>query len=209
MSLFTYAAAFSYAYLQLTAGTGALVLFGSVQATMIGWGILTGERLHRIEWLGLAAALAGLVILTFPGLSAPRPQAIGLMTLAGAAWGLYSIGGRGVSKPLSATATNFARSVPFALGASLVTGLHAHASPKGALLAVTSGSLASGVGYALWFAALPALTSSRAAIVQLGVPVLAGAGGVLLLGEPITPRLLVASAAILGGVATASLRPRG
>jgi drug/metabolite transporter (DMT)-like permease len=208
MALFTYAAAFSYAYLQLTAGTGALVLFGSVQATMIGGGLMRGERLHRIEWVGLAAAFAGLVALTFPGLAAPRPSAIGLMALAGAAWGLYSIAGRGVSKPLAATATNFARSVPFAVGASLATGLHAHASTRGILLAVASGSLASGVGYALWFAALPGLTSARAAIVQLGVPVLAGAGGVILLGEPITPRLLVASVVILGGVAVASMRPR-
>jgi drug/metabolite transporter (DMT)-like permease len=161
-----------------------------------------------MEWIGLALALSGLVLLALPGMSAPPPRAMGLMIAAGAAWGIYSLGGRGVSQPLGATAGNFARSVPFALGASLVSGLHAHASLRGVLLALASGALASGCGYSLWFAALPGLTAARAAIVQLGVPVLAAAGGVLLLGEAITPRLAGVASLIFIGVALATLGRR-
>ncbi|MBI3449993.1 MAG: DMT family transporter [Acidobacteria bacterium] len=208
VALFIYAAAFSWAYVRLTAGTGALVLFASVQATMIGWGLAKGERVKRAEWWGIAAALSGLVVLTFPGLTAPDPGALGLMAAAGAAWGAYSLAGRGGSSPLRTTASNFLKAVPLAAGASLVSLSGAHLSARGALLAAASGALASGVGYALWFAALPALRATRAAIVQLLVPALAASMGVALLGEPITARLVVAAAAIFGGVAVASLSGR-
>jgi len=207
VTLFAYAGAFSFAYLRLSAGSGALILFASVQATMISWGLFEGESVRRAEWIGLAIAFGGLVALTFPGLSAPDAEGAAMMSLAGVAWGIYSLLGRRVGDPLAATASNFARSLPLALGASLATLLHAHISARGALLAIASGSLASGVGYTLWYAALPSLPATRAAIVQLAVPVIAAAGGVLLLGESITPRLLGAGALVLGGVAAAVLRP--
>lgn len=204
-ALFAYAAAFSYAYLRLEAGAGALILFASVQVTMIGWGWLRGERPGLLEWLGLAVALGGLIALTIPGLSAPDPVGAGLMAAAGAAWGVYSLRGRSGLRALAATAGNFARSVPLAVALVLAAWASRHLSAKGALLASISGSLASGVGYSLWYAALPGLPATRAAVVQLAVPVLAAAGGVALLGEHPSLRLVGAGAAILGGVALALL----
>jgi len=205
-ALFAYAAAFSFAYLALPAGTGALILFGVVQATMIGWGLVGGERLRPVVWLGLGLAVSGLVALTLPGLSAPDPAGALCMAVAGVAWGVYSLLGRGTKDPLAATAGNFLRAVPMALALSFGAALlgHApHAGVRGLLLAAASGALASGIGYSLWYAALRDLPASRAAIAQLSVPALAAAGGVLLLGEPLTPRLAMAGAAILAGVATA------
>ena len=205
-ALFAYAAPFSYAYLRLSTGTGALVLFGVVQATMIGWGIIRGERPRAIVWLGLAVAAAGLIALTAPGVSAPDPLGAAGMALAGASWAIYSLRGRVTGgDPLLATASNFARSLP--LGAALVgaaallTGLHA--TPRGLVLAVASGAITSGLGYSLWYAALPALTATRAAVLQLAVPLLASLGGALLLGERPSLRLVGAGVAILGGVALA------
>ena len=205
-ALFAYAAPFSFAYVSLGAGVGALVLFAVVQATMIGWGVARGDRPRPAVWLGLAIAVGGLVGLTAPGASAPDPLGVGAMAVAGAAWGVYTLRGRASAiDPVVANAASFARTLPVAaalVAAAGVTGGLA-ASPRGAALAVASGAIASGAGYALWYAALRGLTVSRAAILQLLVPVLAAAGGVLLLGETASLRLLVAGGAILGGVALA------
>ncbi len=207
-ALFTYAAAFSLAYLRLSTGVGALVLFATVQATMIGVGIFRGERPSGGEWVGLAIAFAGLVLLTLPGAVAPDPVGVALMSLAGAAWGIYSLRGRASRSPLAATAANFARSVPMALAGLAIGWSSAHASSRGVWLAATSGAVASGLGYSLWYLALPGLTATRAAVIQLTVPVLAAFAGVLVLGESIRARLAIAGAMILGGVAIAVLRKR-
>ena len=198
-----YALPFSFAYLALTTGTGALILFGAVQLTMIGTGIARGERPANREWLGLVLAVAGLVALVGPGVSAPPAWAAGLMALAGAAWGAYSLRGRGAADPLRETAGNFVRSVAFAVPALLLARGGLHADRDGVLLAAASGGLASGCGYAIWYAALPALTATRAAVAQLAVPAIAAAAGIVLLGEPLTLRLLLSGCAILGGVALA------
>jgi drug/metabolite transporter (DMT)-like permease len=206
-ALFAYAALFSFAYLRLTAATGALVLFAAVQATMIGWAIARGTRPRPGEWLGLAIAGGGVVVLAAPGLAAPDPLGGALMAAAGASWGIYSLRGRtGRGRPLAATADNFARAVPLAAGLLIVVAvLGFHASLRGVALAAASGALASGVGYSLWYAALPRLSAQRAAIIQLAVPALAAGGGVVMLGEPFAPRLAIASAAILGGILVALL----
>jgi drug/metabolite transporter (DMT)-like permease len=205
-ALFAYAIAFSFAYLRLGASVGALVLFGVVQTTMILGGLRSGERPRAMQWLGLAIAFAGLVALNFPGLSAPDPLGAGLMAIAGVAWGVYSLLGRGCANPLAATADNFMRSVPMAALASLATLSLVLTSPSGLALAVASGALTSGIGYSLWYAALRTLGATRAAIVQLAVPVLTAIGSVLLLGESVTARLVIAGAAILAGVALAVFR---
>jgi drug/metabolite transporter (DMT)-like permease len=201
LALFAYAAGFSFAYLSLPAATGALLLFGAVQATMIGHGLWAGERLQRMQLGGLALALGGLVGLLLPGLSAPPLGGSLLMLGAGVAWGVYSLRGRGSGDPLKVTAGNFLRAVPLAAALSLA--MHGGTSLDGAGLtcAVLSGALASGVGYALWYAALPALKATTAATVQLSVPVIAAMGGIVLLGEPMTLRVVLASVAILGGIA--------
>jgi len=197
--LFAYVALFSFAYLSLSAGTGALILFGAVQLTMLGAGLRAGERFAPAAWAGLAAAIAGLFYLVSPGVSAPAPLGATAMALAGAAWGVYSLRGRGIADPLAATASNFARAAPLALSA--LTAGAAHADAPGVALAVASGALSSGIGYVIWYAALRGLTAMRAATVQLSVPPIAAMGGALMLAEPITPRLMLASAAILGGIA--------
>lgn len=199
--LFAYVGCFSFAYLTLSAGTGALILFGAVQVTMIGAGLRAGESFRPVAWAGLLLAVGGLVYLVSPGLSAPPLVGALLMAAAGVAWGAYSLRGRGVADPLLATARNFLRATPFAIGLSLLTVANAHASPAGVALAVASGALTSGIGYVVWYAALTGLTAMRAATVQLSVPPIAAFGGALLLAEPITPRLALASAAILGGIA--------
>jgi len=198
--LFAYAAAFSFAYISLAAGTGALILFGAVQATMILVALRSGERPHRLEWLGLLMALAGLVYLVLPGLSAPSPAGSALMAVAGIAWGVYSLRGRGVDDPTRATTANFIRAVPFALIVSAIALRGISVSPRGALLAILSGAVTSGLGYVLWYMAVRGLTATRAAIVQLSVPVIAAAGGVVFLAEDVSPRLVVSTVMILGGV---------
>ena len=201
LSLFVYAAGFSFAYVKLPAAVGALILFGAVQATMIGYGLWSGERIRGMKTVGLCAAFAGLITLLLPGLSAPPMDSSALMLAAGVAWGIYSLRGKGTGAPLVDTAGNFLRAVPFT---ALLYAIRAAGAPQdsaGVLYAVVSGGLASGVGYALWYAALPGLKSTTAATVQLSVPVLAAAGGVIFLGEPITLRLLLSSAGILGGIA--------
>ena len=210
IALFVYATFFSLAYLRIAAGVGALLLFGAVQATMLGGGLLRGERPGGREWLGLALSLAGLVLLTRPGLTAPAPLGAALMIGAGVAWGVYSLRGWG-ARALPANASNFARSVPFALLASVLALALAppQLTPAGAALAVTSGGLASGVGYAIWYAALRGLSAAQAGIVQLSVPPLAAAGGALLLGEAVTTRLVASGGLVLGGIAFAVTSRRG
>lgn len=201
--LFAYAICFSFAYLGLTAATGALILFGSVQLTMIGAALVKGERPHLPEWLGLIFAFSGLVYLVFPGLSAPPVLSSALMILAGIAWGFYTLRGRGSTNPLAETAGNFLRSVPMAIAAGLPFLAQIHISPKGILFAVLSGAVASGLGYSVWYAALKFHTATRAAILQLAVPALAALGGVIFLAEAISARLILASGLILGGIGLA------
>lgn len=200
-ALFVYAAGFSFAYVSLPASTGALLLFGAVQITMIGHGIRTGERLLKLQMAGLVIALAGLVGLLLPGLSAPPMFGSILMLAAGAAWGIYSLRGRGAGDPLRVTSGNFIRAVPFAAALSILTVGRTSLDSAGFCYAIASGALTSGIGYSIWYAVLPALKAAKAATVQLSVPVIAGLGGVLLLDEPITLRLILASLAILGGIA--------
>lgn len=201
LALFTYAAGFSFAYVSLPAASGALLLFGAVQATMIGHGIWTGERLLRLQWFGLMLALAGLVGLLLPGLSAPPAFGSLLMLGAGVAWGIYSLRGRGAGDPTRVTAGNFLRAVPIAAALSMAMVDRSSLDSTGITYAVASGALASGIGYAIWYTVLPALKAAKAATVQLSVPVIAALGGIVILGEPLTLRLMLSSIAILGGIA--------
>ncbi|WP_322088149.1 DMT family transporter [Burkholderia sp. BCC1999] len=199
--LFAYVACFSFAYLTVSAATGALILFGAVQLTMFAAGWHAGERFAPAGWAGFGAALAGLLYLVSPGLAAPTPSGAALMTVAGIAWGIYSIRGRRTTDPVAATAGNFMRAAPLALVLSAVLAARTHLTPSGIVLAVLSGALTSGIGYVIWYAALRYLTAMRAAAVQLSVPPIAACGAVLFLSEQPTWRLALASAAILGGVA--------
>jgi drug/metabolite transporter (DMT)-like permease len=199
--LFAYMACFSFAYLSLGAGTGALILFGAVQLTMFIAALRGGEYFALWSWAGLALAFGGLVYLVSPGVTAPDAVGALLMMVAGIAWGLYSLHGKGSGDPLEATANNFIYAVPLVILVSLVFRTDLAASRDGVLLAIASGAVASGLGYATWYAALKGLSGTRAATVQLSVPVIAAFGGVVLLSEHITLRLLIASAATLGGVA--------
>lgn len=211
-ALFAYAIAFSYAYIGLSAGTGALILFGAVQASMLGWALLRGERFGALQMLGFALAIAGLVALLLPGLSAPPLGSALLMLLAGVAWGVYSLRGRGAGDPTAATAGNFLRAVPMAVAVLAVAVLLAPAAIQidlpGSLYAISSGALTSGLGYAIWYRALPLLRASTAATVQLSVPVITAVAGVVLLSEPVSLRLVLASIAVLGGVALIVLLPK-
>jgi len=201
LALFVYAAGFSFAYISLPAGTGALLLFGAVQATMIIWALSQGERLRAGQSIGLALALAGLVALVLPGLSAPPLGGSLLMLSAGVAWGVYSLRGKAAGDPATATAGNFLRAVPLAVGLSVALLPWARLDRTGIGYAILSGAIASGAGYAIWYTVLPALRAASAATVQLSVPVLAAAGGILFLGETLTLRVIGASVAVLGGIA--------
>ena len=209
-ALFAYAAAFSFAYVSLPTGVGALLLFGAVQATMIVAGLRAGERLNGRQGTGLALAVGGLGYLLLPGLSAPPLGGALLMLAAGIAWGVYSLRGRGrgTADPLGATAGNFLRAAPLGIGLSVAALPWVQVDAAGAGYAVLSGALASGAGYAVWYAALRGLDATHAATVQLAVPVIAAAGGTLLLDEPVTLRLMLASMAILGGIALVVLSRR-
>lgn len=199
--LFAYMILFSFAYLSLGAGTGALILFGAVQLTMFGFALRTGEAFARLSWAGLALAVGGLVYLVSPGVTAPNPVGASLMGLAGVAWGSYSLLGRRTADPMQVTALNFICALPLA-GVTVLLSLHGlHVTPQGAVLATASGAVASGLGYFLWYAALRGLAATQAATVQLCVPVIAAFGGVLLLGETVSLRLILASIATLGGIA--------
>jgi len=199
-ALFVYAAGFSFAYLSLTAATGALLLFGAVQLTMTGYGLWRGERLQHLQVVGLLLACSGVVGLLLPGLSAPPLFGSVLMLGAGAAWGVYSLRGKGAADPGRVTAGNFLRAVPFALALSLLTVAHASLDAAGLGYAVFSGAIASGLVYVIWYSVLPALTATGAATVQLSVPVFATLGGSVFLNEPISLRLVLASTAVLGGI---------
>lgn len=201
LALFAYAAGFSFAYVSLPAATGALLLFGVVQATMIGHGMWTGERLGRMQLAGFILAFGGLIGLLLPGLSAPPLLGSVFMLGAGIAWGIYSLRGKGAGNPIRVTAGNFLRATPIAAALSLFM---IHGTPldyAGIGYAILSGALASGMGYAIWYMVLPALKATQASIVQLSVPVITALGGILFLGESLTLRLALASAAILGGIA--------
>ena len=201
LALFLYAAGFSFAYVDVAAGTGALLLFGAVQATMILWGLHKGERLRAIQIVGLIVAMTGLVVLLFPGLSAPPLFGSILMLGAGVAWGIYSLRGKREKNPVTATTGNFVRAVPFAAALSIIFLRWLDLDLAGVIYAIISGAITSGLGYVIWYSVLPSLKAASAATVQLSVPVLAAAGGILLLGEPLTLRYLLASVAILGGIA--------
>ncbi|PPV36942.1 EamA family transporter [Ectopseudomonas oleovorans] len=201
LALFTYAAAFSFAYLQLDTGVGALLLFGAVQLSMLLWGLLRGERLGLGASLGTALAMAGLLALLLPGASAPPLLAALLMLLAGVAWGAYSLLGRGQGDPLAVTTGNFLRAAPLAVLLALVLLSQLNWDGPGLFYAVLSGALTSGVGYAIWYSALPGLRASQAATVQLSVPILAALGGSLLLSEALSLRLTLSAVAVLGGIA--------
>lgn len=205
--LFAYMACFAFAYLTLGAGTGALLLFGAVQLTMFAAALRAGERFGARAWAGFAIAAAGLVYLVFPGVTAPDPLGALLMVAAGVAWGLYSLRGRRARDPVGATTLNFLYAVPLALVVSLFFAGNVRISLSGVALAVASGALASGLGYVVWYAALPALSAGRAATVQLSVPVIAALGAVALLAEPLTSRLILASVATLGGIAAVLAKP--
>ena len=210
LALFSYAACFSFAYVSLPTGTGALLLFGAVQALMIGYGIWSGERLRPLQLAGLALAFGGLAGLLLPGVSAPPLAGSVLMLLAGMSWGIYSLRGKGAGDPTRVTAGNFLRAAPMAAGLGLLMLAFRGASldAAGFWLAVASGALTSGIGYAVWYTVMPALKATSAASVQLSVPVLAALGGIAFLGEPLTFRLGLASVAILGGIALVVLQKR-
>jgi drug/metabolite transporter (DMT)-like permease len=201
LGLAAYMVFFSFAYISLPAGAGALILFGAVQITMFTWALRSGEHFAPLQWAGLALAVVGLVYLVSPGLTAPDPLGAALMAVAGMSWGVYSLVGRGATDPLAATATNFIFTLPIVAAVSLITLNGVSLSTNGVLLAIASGALASGCGYVIWYAALRGLTATRAAVVQLSVPVIAALGAATFLAEPITLRLVLASVATIGGVA--------
>jgi drug/metabolite transporter (DMT)-like permease len=200
-ALFVYAAAFSLAYVKLSTGMGALILFMSVQVTMIGAALKSGENLKPVQWVGLAAAIGGFIYLVLPGISAPDPLGGLLMGVSGIAWGVYSIRGKKIKAPVAMTAGNFTRSVPLAIIASAVVFSTIHLEPLGILLAVISGIVTSGLGYVLWYKVLHSLTTTQASALQLTVPIIAALGGVIFLSEQVSVRLIIASVLILGGVA--------
>ena len=200
LALFVYAGGFSWAYHSLSAGAGALLLFGAVQASMLGYGLWRGERLHGVQWLGLVLACAGLVGLLLPGATAPEPAGALMMLLAGIAWGAYSLRGRGVANASASTAGNFVRAVPLALALVIIALPQAQCDGEGLMYAIGSGAITSGLGYAVWYSVLPHLRATTAAIVQLCVPVIASLGAVVLLNEALSPRLGLATVAVLGGI---------
>jgi len=200
-ALSAYAGAFSFAYLQLSAGTGALLLFGAVQATMISWGLLKGEHLDAIQVAGSIVAITGLTVLLMPGISAPPLFDSVMMLIAGIAWGIYSLRGRGEKHPVAVTTGNFLRAVPFAVVLIVAARSWIKLDLPGIFYAILSGAITSGLGYVIWYRALPGLKATSAATVQLSVPVLAATGGILLLGERISLRYVIASLAVLGGIA--------
>jgi drug/metabolite transporter (DMT)-like permease len=199
--LFLYAVPFSFAYTRLSTGSGALILFGCVQMTMMISALLSGERPHPLQWFGLTLALAGLVYLVLPGLEAPSFAGAALMALAGFSWGVYSLRGRNTVNSLQQTTDNFLRTVPMVVAVSLLARSQFHVQRAGILLAIASGALASALGYVVWYAALRGLTATRAAAVQLLVPILAALGGIVFLAEAISTRLVLSAVMVLGGIA--------
>ncbi len=208
VALFAYAAPFSFAYLLIPASAGALILFGAVQTTMIGWDIVQGKRLNKTELIGLVLAMSGLVVLTLPGATGLDVAGVGLMTIAGIAWGVYSLLGKGVDDPLHATASNFVLSIVFVIPLAALSAGEWNVSRQGLVLAIASGALTSGIGYAVWYTALRGLSSTQAAILQLLVPVLAAIGGVVILDETVSLRLVISGVMIFAGVLLAMVGVR-
>jgi drug/metabolite transporter (DMT)-like permease len=208
VALFVYAAPFSFAYVRIGAAAGALLLFGAVQITMIGRGIAAGERPGLRGWAGIALAAAGLAWLTLPAVGRPDPIGSALMVVAGCSWGVYSLAGRGATNALAANARSFVWAVPMAVVVNLLGASSVKVSARGLVLAVASGAITSGLGYAIWYRALRGLTATQAAILQLSVPLLAAAGAVVFLHESLNPRLAISSAAVIGGVALVLSAPR-
>lgn len=206
LALFVYAAGFSFAYLKLNTGVGALILFGAVQSGMIGCALWQGERFSGRQWAGLLLACAGLTGLLLPGASAPSVAGAVLMLVAGFAWAVYSLRGKGAANPLQISAGNFMRTVPMTLLLSVLLMSGMSVDSYGVLYALLSGALTSGVGYAIWYSVLPLLKATTAATVQLTVPLLAAVAGIVVLSEPLTLRLVLASVAILGGIALVVLK---
>lgn len=198
--LFIYATTFSYAYLSLDTATGALILFGSVQITMIFWSLMSGIRLHVTEWAGVTTAFSGFVYLVLPGVTAPSTTGFLLMMVAGVAWGIYTLKGRGSKSPLMDTAFNFLRTVPLVILLAIATISNAAYSSEGIVLALLSGGITSGIGYTIWYIALGSLSATQAAVFQVLVPVIAAVGGVVFVSEAVTSRLIISAAMILGGI---------
>ena len=207
-ALCVYAITFALAYVSLSAGTGALILFGTAQITMLAAGLRAGERFPPAAWAGLAVAVAGVLYLVSPGVRAPEPFGALLMAVAGVTWGLYSLRGRSLTNPLVANARNFIGCVPFAAVLALIATASGHSTLRGVWLAAASGAVTSGLGYVVWYYALKDLAATRAAVVQLSVPVLAALGGVLFLAETITLRLGLSAAAVLGGISVVLMQRR-
>jgi len=200
LMLFLYAITFSFAYVTLDTGTGALILFGSVQITMILLSLISGDRLHITEWAGVTIAFIGFVYLILPGVTTPSAIGFLLMIVAGIAWGIYTLKGRSSDDPLMDTAYNFLRTLPLVIILAIITVQNAHYSYEGVLLALLSGGITSGIGYAIWYIALGGLSATQAAVVQLLVPVIAAFGGVIFVSEAVTLRLTVSATMILGGI---------
>jgi drug/metabolite transporter (DMT)-like permease len=206
-ALGVYAITFSYAYIRLGASTGALLLFGAAQLTMITGGLWRGERPTPRQWIGFVVAAVGMVLINLPSLEAPPPLGAALMLVAGVTWGLYSLAGRGATRPIAATAGNFVRTLPLAAAlAAVAVGVSSHVTGYGVMLAVVSGGITSGLGYCIWYLVLPSLGAARAAIVQLSVPVIAALGAIVLLHEPLRQHVVVGGAVILGGLGLALWR---
>lgn len=200
LMLFAYAICFSFSYIQLSTGTGALILFGTVQITMILFGLVKGERHGKLVWLGIIAAFGGLIYLLLPSVSAPPLISAILMILAGVAWGIYTIRGKRSKNPLSATGWNFIGTIPLVLLTVVIFHADIELSSEGITLAILSGALASSLGYVIWYSVLPHITPTNAATVQLSVPVIAAFGGIILMAEPVSIRLVIASIVVLGGI---------
>lgn len=198
--LFLYAITFSFAYITLDTGTGALIMFGSVQITILLLSFITGTRLHLSEWTGVAIAFTGFVYLVLPGVTSPSLAGFILMTIAGFAWGIYTLKGQGSDAPLMDTSYNFLRTMPFVIILTIIALQNVSYTTEGIILAVLSGGIASGIGYMIWYVALGGLSSTQAAVVQLSVPVLAAMGGVIFMSEAVTLRLTISSLLILGGI---------
>ncbi len=200
--LFIYAVTFSYAYITMDTGTGALILFGSVQLTMIAISLLFGTRLYLAEWVGVLMAFSGLIYLVLPDVSSPSFNGFILMTLSGVAWGVYTLKGRHSQAPILDTAYNFARTLPLVLVLIIVAFDSLHFTYQGIILAAIAGGLTSAIGYSIWYIALKGLSATQAAVIQLSVPIIAAIGGVIFVAEPITYRLVISSLVVLGGILT-------
>lgn len=198
--LFLYAITFSYAYLSVDTGTGALILFGSVQITMIMLSLVSGTRLHLIEWSGVIIAFTGFIYLILPDITTPSVNGFILMTVSGISWGIYTLKGRSSKNPLMDTTYNFLRTIPFVALLAIFTMQNMNYSSEGIILALISGAITSGVGYTIWYIALGGLSSTQAAVLQLSVPVIAAIGGVLFVSEEITTRLIISAVIVLSGI---------